>query len=100
MMSEIKCAVCGNEALTNKVICSDHCAKIRLKIFSLIDKYFPTHGCDNCLGDLGRGCSDQCKKEFREAGNFSKDLWLLVNLVLTDGEEKKPDHEKGRGGKE
>ena len=78
----IKCEVCNKPALKNKVICSDHCAKIRLKLFELDDKYFPTHGCDNCLGDLREGCTDRCRREFEESRKFGKDLWSLVNLIL------------------
>ena len=78
----MKCEICGKEASKNKVICSDHYAKIRLKIYRLVDKYFPTHGCDNCWGDLHQGCTKQCKKEFREARKFAKDLWSLIRLIL------------------
>jgi hypothetical protein len=76
----MKCEVCNKEAMENKVICSEHCGKIRKMIFELKNKYFPTHGCDNCWGDLHQGCTEQCKKEFVESSAFYKDLWKLVNL--------------------
>ena len=77
----MKCEVCRKEAIENKVICSEHCQKVRLMIFELIDKYFPSHGCDNCWGDLHGKCSDQCNKEFREGHKFAVDLWNLVFLI-------------------
>jgi len=78
----MKCEICGKEALENKVICSNKCAEIRQRIFNLGNKYFPTHGCDNCWGDLHQGCTEQCKKEFRESRKFYQDLWSLVKLII------------------
>lgn len=78
----MKCEVCNKPALPNLVICSDHCRDIRQKVFDLDRKYFPTNGCDNCRGDLHQGCSDQCRREFRESLEFGKDLWSLVRLAL------------------
>ena len=80
----IKCGVCGSPAMKNSVICSDRCAKIRLKMFELDKKYFPTHGCENCWGDLGKGCTEQCRREFRESKEFGQDLWSLVRLFFED----------------
>ena len=77
----MKCEVCGKPALKNKVICSELCQKIRLRIYKLGDKYAPTHGCDNCWGDLHQGCTEQCKKEFKKLGEISEDLWSLVYLT-------------------
>jgi len=78
----MKCEICKKEAVKNKVICSNpRCAGVRIKIFELISKYFPTNGCDNCWGDLGGKCSDQCNKEFREMGKFAKDLWDFVHFI-------------------
>ena len=79
----MRCEICKKEALENKVICSEQCAKIRLKIFELGDKYFPTHGCDNCWGDLRQGCTEQCRKEFKEGGDFMSDLWSLIKLIYS-----------------
>lgn len=77
----MRCEICNKEAKKNLVICSsEKCSKVRLEIFRLIDKYFPTHGCDNCWGDLHQGCTEQCNKEFRESGKFAGDLWSLVHL--------------------
>lgn len=70
--------------MENKVICSDRCSEIRKKFFSLGKKYFPTHGCDNCLSDLHRGCSDECKKEFKESSEFYRDMWSLVRLIYNN----------------
>jgi len=78
----IKCEVCGKPSKKNSVICSDHCAKIRLELFRLSDKYFPTHGCDNCLGDLHQGCTEECNEEFRKGREFFGDMWTFVKLIL------------------
>jgi len=83
-----ECVVCGKPAKKNIIVCSDHCQNIRLKIFELGDKYFPTNGCDNCWGDLHQGCTEQCKKEFKESGEFLGDLWSLTNLILNRKELK------------
>ena len=82
----IKCRICGKPALKNSVICSDRCAKIRLKRLEIMDKYAHPNGCDNCWGDLHQGCSEQCKKEFRESAEFGQDLWSLMHLILTPTE--------------
>ena len=82
--SYFKCVVCEKPALENLVVCSEHCQKIRLRILKLIDKYFPTPGCENCRGDLHQGCTEKCQKEFSEMGKFAKDLWFLVSLILKD----------------
>jgi len=77
----MKCVICNKEATENSIVCSDKCQAVRLEMFRLINKYFPTHGCDNCWGDLHEGCTDQCIREFKEGGAFSGDLWGLVHLV-------------------
>ena len=77
----MKCELCNKEALKNKVICSEHCQEVRLKLFALGDKYTPTHGCDNCWGDLGGNCTEECNKEFKKLGELMGDLWSLVHLV-------------------
>ena len=82
----MKCEVCSKEAKEGVVICSDHCAEVRLLIFKLIDKYFPMNGCENCLADLHQGCTEQCKKESRECGKFATDLWSLAHLINKDKE--------------
>ena len=66
--------------MENSVICSELCSRTRLRIHELIDKYFPTNGCDNCWGDLHQGCSEQCRREFVEGSKFARDLWELVRL--------------------
>ena len=76
----MKCEVCKKEALKNSVVCSKRCGRIRLRIIKLVDKYFPSHGCANCWGDLGGRCTDQCNKEFKEGARFAKDLWGLVQI--------------------
>ena len=75
------CDVCNNKSTENSVVCSDACQEIRLKMFKIGDKYAPTHGCDNCWGDLHQGCSSKCKEEFRLGRELSTDLWELVHLV-------------------
>ena len=79
----MKCEICHTEVdkEKNSVVCSDKCLEIRSKIFELIDKYFPTNGCDNCWGDLHGVCTEQCQKEFRESLEFGKDLWSLINII-------------------
>jgi len=77
----MRCQICNKKARENKVICSDHCQEVRLMTHKLVDKYFPTKGCENCWGDLGGRCSEQCQKEFREMGKFATDLWALVHLT-------------------
>ena len=80
----MKCEICQTEIPRekNSVVCSDKCQEIRLVIFRLCDKYFPTNGCDNCWGDLHQGCSGQCKKEFSEALVFGQDVWKLIRIIF------------------
>ena len=85
----MKCEVCNKPARKNSIVCSDHCQKIRLIVFGLADKYFPTPGCNNCLGDLHGNCTEQCDREFKKLGEFSKDLWSLVELVLARLDQEK-----------
>lgn len=79
----MKCEICNIEIPKekNSVVCSDKCQEIRLLIFKIGDKYFPTNGCDNCWGDLHQGCSEQCRKEFRESLKFGQDLWSIIHLI-------------------
>ena len=84
----MKCEICGNEAMENSVVCSDKCQQVRLKRFEILNKYTPTHGCDNCWGDLHVGCSSKCQEEFRIMGELSKDLWGLIHLI-TEKDTKK-----------
>lgn len=76
-----QCDVCSKKRAKNIVVCSDDCKIIRKRILDIESKYFPIHGCDNCWGDLHSGCSEQCKKEFRESLEFGTDLWKLVHLI-------------------
>lgn len=87
----MKCEICKKEVSIerNSVVCSDKCSAIHKKILEFIDKYFPVYGCDNCWGDLHIGCSEQCKKEFRELSEFGQDLWSLVRLILTPTDKTK-----------
>lgn len=79
----MKCSTCKvNEAKPGIIVCSDVCDKIRLTVNRLIDICTPTPGCDNCHGDLYKGCTEKCKKEFRESNAFAKELWLLVRTEL------------------
>lgn len=76
------CDVCGEERAENLVICeSEKCAVARLLAYHISDKYFPTRGCDNCWGDLHRGCDESCQQEFRDSLKFGKDLWILVHYL-------------------
>jgi hypothetical protein len=78
----MKCQVCNTkEAERNSIVCGEICNQIRLKIIKLSNKYTPTNGCNNCLGDLGCGCSEQCKEEFKKSGEFVKELYNLVRLT-------------------
>ena len=79
----MKCQVCKiKEAENNSIVCSEKCNQIRLKIIELSNKYTPTNGCDNCLGDLYQGCTDKCKNEFKLSSKFIKDLYSIVRLAM------------------
>jgi len=82
----MKCEICNSEIPKDKnsVVCSEICSSIRTKMIKIKRKYFPTNGCQNCWGDLHQGCSEQCKKEFREASIFNKDLWSLIRLIYPE----------------
>jgi len=78
----MKCKVCKiNEAETGSIVCSDECNEKRLTIIELSNIFTPTNGCDNCWGDLGQGCTEECKKEFRVSGEFIKALYSLVRNI-------------------
>jgi len=78
------CDVCNQERAKNLVICnSEKCSLARLLAYHIDQKYFPTRGCDNCWGDLGRDCDETCRQEFRDSLKFGQDLWVLVHY-LTD----------------
>lgn len=78
----MKCQICKKEVpkSLNSIVCSEKCNAVRLKIFELIHKYYPSNGCPNCWGDLHQGCTDVCKKESLDAHNFAMDLWKLIHL--------------------
>lgn len=76
------CDVCNKERTKNLVICdSEKCSIARLLAYHISDKYFPFRGCDNCWGDLGRGCDETCRQEFRDSLKFGKDLWVMVHYL-------------------
>lgn len=84
----MKCVVCRiKESPPGSILCGGKCSRIRLELFRLIDKYKPTNGCDNCLGDLHVGCTDKCKREFIESTELTADLYNLVRIVLDDNKE-------------
>lgn len=75
------CQICREERNNNYVICDNPaCSAKRDKLIEILRKYTPTRGCENCLADLHQGCSDQCKAEFRLAGELSRDLWELIRI--------------------
>lgn len=79
----MKCSVCREDNIPrekNTTVCSDKCLAIHNKANELDKKYFPTNGCDNCWGDLHRGCSETCRREFKESLQFGKDLWSLIRI--------------------
>ena len=76
-----RCEVCNKTAKRNSVVCSEKCQRVRLHLHNMINEYFPTHGCSNCWGDLGTGCTEQCKKETSQAYRFSRDLWYLIAII-------------------
>ena len=79
----MKCEVCKKQVnIHNSIVCSEYCKEIRQQIFEITDKYFPTHGCDNCWGDLHQKCSEQCKKEGSDSFKLGKDLWDLIHLIF------------------
>lgn len=63
-----------------------------------ISKYAPKpNGCDNCWGDLGGRCTDQCKEEFKVYGEF----WKVVNgLQQVLSEVEREAYERGQKDKE
>lgn len=79
----MKCEICQKKVPKekNSIVCSDKCNAVRKRIFEIGKKYFPTHGCDNCLEDLYSGCTEQCRKEFRGARLFAIDLWSIIHLI-------------------
>jgi len=80
----MKCQVCKiNERKKNSVICSDKCDVIRLDIIRLANKYTPTVGCENCWGDLGQGCTEKCKDEFKKSNEFVGEIYRLVRVSLS-----------------
>jgi len=79
----MKCQVCKtNEAEQNSIVCSRRCEKIRIAIIEMADKYTPTHGCENCLGDLGGNCTNECQEEFKKADEF---IGKMDDFVRTFG---------------
>lgn len=78
----MKCQVCKiREAEKNSIVCGDACSKTRLEIIRLVNKYAPTNGCDNCWGDLHQGCTEKCKAEVKESGEFVAELYNLVRGI-------------------
>ena len=78
----MNCEICGNEVpVKNSVVCPGKCSALRKRLFELEDKYYPTNGCDNCWGDEHIGCTEQCKKEFRESSAFGQDLWSIIRII-------------------
>ena len=79
----MKCQVCKvREAENNSIVCSDRCHTVMKTIIELTSKYCPTHGCDNCWGDLGIGCTPKCREEFKNSGEFANELYALVRIGL------------------
>ncbi|MEK6861677.1 MAG: hypothetical protein AABY07_06930, partial [Nanoarchaeota archaeon] len=79
----MKCEVCKiNETEKNSIVCSARCNKLRLDIIRLANKYTPTNGCENCWEDLGQGCTEKCKDEFKKAGEFVGKLNQLARVLL------------------
>jgi len=92
----LNCEICKKEIPRekNSVVCSEQCKNVRQKLFDIGTKYFPTHGCDNCWGDLHHGCSEQCKNEFGESIKFGQDLWSIIRLIYPSlSSRDKPDKE-------
>ena len=79
---EMKCEICNNEAMSNSIVCSEHCEDIRQKMRNLTNKFFPTNGCENCWGDLHQDCTEKCKEEFRIARIFNLDLRELIDSCM------------------
>lgn len=78
----MKCVICQKEIkLENSIVCSEKCQKIRVKLLEIEGKYFPTHGCENCWGDLHQGCTEQCDREFKASYEFGKDFWSIIRLI-------------------
>lgn len=79
----MKCEICKTEIPRekNSVVCSDRCSLIRKRLFEIENKYFPTHGCDNCWSDSHGGCTEECKREFKVSFEFCKDMWSLIDQI-------------------
>lgn len=93
----MKCEICRTEVPRekNSVVCSDKCQQVRLEMFRIDKKYFPTNGCDNCWGDLGGKCSEQCNKEFRASSGFWRDMWSLIRVIYPEPVSHKQHSETG-----
>ena len=57
---------------------------MRVDIIRMSKKNTATNGCDNCWGDLGQGCNEKCTKEFKESGEFIKELYSLMRMALNE----------------
>ena len=92
-MSLDKCEICGKPPMKNSIVCSEKCQEVRLKRHEILNKYTPTHGCDNCRSDAHVGCTEECEAEFRKMGELSDDLWKLIGLVV---DSLNPTTKKGK----
>lgn len=54
-----------------------------------MQKYAPRpEGCENCWGDLGKGCTDKCRNGFDLYGAFFKELDSIVDTLLDEIESR------------
>ena len=83
----MKCIICKKEIKIEvdkptSTVCSGNCTEAYKMINEFEKKYFPTHGCDNCWGDLHQGCTEKCRKEFRQSFEFGQGLWEIIHKIF------------------
>lgn len=84
----MKCIVCEKEISTPRTrVCSDKCREIHERTHALTDKYFPFNGCENCLNDLHKGCTEKCRAELQSHYKFGRDLWELIHFMTGGASE-------------
>ena len=73
------CAKCKNPSDTGKGLAM---SKTPLQIArEIVSRYVPDKGCDNCLGDLHQGCTDECKANWK----LSNEVADLLTTAKAEG---------------
>ena len=80
---DMMCEICKiRKANDNVVTCSKKCSDVRILIIRTVNEFAPCNGCDNCWGDLGAGCTQQCREEFARARKLTNILFELARINL------------------